>query len=92
MKFPTDVYFGFFCIWKITEFMPTCLRDASFFETQCSIGMLAVSSFFHFVTMHAFHRQMDRQNSEFQDVCMSIIWQKKTYNGDGWIQMTDIHI
>jgi len=30
-----NVYFGFFCIWKITEFMPTCLRGAVFFETQC---------------------------------------------------------
>jgi len=27
----------FFCIRKITEFMPTCLRGAVFFETQCSL-------------------------------------------------------
>jgi len=29
-----NLYFGFFCIWKISEFMPTC-QGCSFFETQC---------------------------------------------------------
>ena len=31
-----NVYFRFFCIWKITEFIPTCLRGAVVFETQCT--------------------------------------------------------
>ena len=37
-EIPYKTYTGisdFFCIWKITEFMPTCLRGA-FFETQCN--------------------------------------------------------
>ena len=30
MKFPTKRIFQIFCNWKITEFMPTCLRCAFF--------------------------------------------------------------
>ena len=30
MKFPTKRIFRLSCIWKITEFMPTCLRGAVF--------------------------------------------------------------
>jgi len=43
MKFPTKRVFRiFFCIWKITEFMPTCLRGAVFSETQCSYWWIDV--------------------------------------------------
>ena len=36
-EIPYKTYISdFFCIWKITEFMQTCLMGAVFFETQCS--------------------------------------------------------
>jgi len=43
MKFPTKRIFWFFCIWKITEFMPTCLRGAVFWD----IVYVFVRCFYH---------------------------------------------
>ena len=40
MKFPTKRIFRIFCIWKITEFMPTCLRGAVFLrQLVVDLGM-----------------------------------------------------
>ena len=46
MKFPTKRIFRIFCIWKITEFMPTCLRSAVFLRHSVDTVGLVIEVLF----------------------------------------------